>query len=98
MYGSINADPEPLAGVQLRHLRRLAGFSQPALERHAGLSAGRIANVEKGRASFRPWESAKVKLLLFEAMADRAREIAKHLPTGGSARTEGPASAEASSP
>jgi transcriptional regulator with XRE-family HTH domain len=94
MYGSINADPEPLAGVQLRHLRRLAGFSQPALERHTGLSAGRIANVEKGRASFRPWESAKVKLLLFEVMETRARDIAECLRAGGSARAEGPASAE----
>jgi len=89
MYGSINADAEPLAGVQLRDLRRLAGFSQPALERHAGLSAGRIANVEKGRASFRPWESAKVKLLLFEAMATRAREIAECLRAGGPACDEG---------
>jgi transcriptional regulator with XRE-family HTH domain len=96
MYGSINADPEPLAGVQLRHLRRLAGFSQPALARHTGLSAGRIANVEKGRASFRPWESAKVKLLLFEVMETRARDIAECLRAGGSARTEGPASAESS--
>jgi transcriptional regulator with XRE-family HTH domain len=92
MWGSINADAEPLAGVELRDLRRLAGFSQPALERCAGLSAGRVANVEKGRASFRPWESAKVKLLLFEAMADRAREIAKYLPAVGSARSEGESS------
>jgi hypothetical protein len=37
-----------------------------------------------------------VKRLLFEAMADRARELAKHLPAGGSARAEGPSSAESS--
>jgi hypothetical protein len=31
-----------------------------------------------------------VKPLLFEAMADRAAEIAKHLPAGGSARAGRP--------
>jgi integrase len=76
------ANDEPLAGSELRELRVLAGFSQPALERCAGLSAGRVTNVENGRARFRRSEWSKVKRLLFEEMADRAREIAKHIRPG----------------
>jgi len=96
MHGSMSTDDELLAGERLCQLRRLAGFSQPGLERCAGLSAGRVANVENGRARFRPWESSKVKRLLFEAMADRAREIAKYIPAGP-ARAEGSESSAAES-
>jgi transcriptional regulator with XRE-family HTH domain len=81
---------KPLAGDELREIRVLAGFSQPALERCAGLRPGRVTNVENGRARFRSWEWLEVKPLLFEAMADRAAEIAKHLPAGGSARAGRP--------
>lgn len=83
MHGFLSAatdDDEPLAGAQLRELRILAGCSQPALERCSGLSAGRVANVENGRARFRPQEWIKVKALLYEALVDRAREIAKYIP------------------
>jgi hypothetical protein len=44
------------------------------------LSAGRVGNVEKGRARLRPAEAERVKDLLFEEMANRAREIAEYLP------------------
>jgi transcriptional regulator with XRE-family HTH domain len=83
-------DGEALAGKRLREIRELAGFSQPALERCAGLSAGRVANVENGRATFRAWEAEKVKRLLFEEMESRAREIAEHLRSEGSAIGELP--------
>jgi transcriptional regulator with XRE-family HTH domain len=78
-----------LAGAELRGLRVLAGFSQPALERCAGLSTGRVTNVENGRAHFRPWEWAKVKRLLFEEMANRAREIEEHLRAADPAVAQG---------
>jgi transcriptional regulator with XRE-family HTH domain len=81
-------DEKPLAGEELRELRVLAGFSQPALERCAGLSTGRVTSIENGRAHFRPWEWAEVKRLLFEEMGNRARAIAKHLPAGGPALAE----------
>ena len=82
-------DEKPLEGDELRDLRVLAGFSTArSLERCTGLRPGRVTNVESGRARFRSWEWVEVKSLLFEAMADRAREIAKHLPAGGSARSE----------
>jgi hypothetical protein len=87
---SPSEDEKPLAGDELRELRVLAGFSTSrSLERCAGLRPGRVTNVENGRARFRSWEWVEVKALLFEAMADRAREIAKHLPAGGPARAEG---------
>lgn len=73
-------DEKPLAGDELREIRVLAGFSQPALERCAGLSMGRVTSIENGRARFRSWEWVEVKRLLFEAMADRAAELAKYLP------------------
>jgi len=81
---------KPLSGDELRELRVLAGFSTSrSLERCAGLRPGRVTNIENGRARFRSWEWVEVKALLFEAMADRAREIAKHLPAGGSGRAAG---------
>jgi transcriptional regulator with XRE-family HTH domain len=89
---------KPLEGDELRDFRQLAGFSTASsLERCAGLRPGRVANIENGRARFRSWEWVEVKSLLLEAMADRAREIAKHLPAGGAARTEGPKSSAADS-
>jgi len=91
-------DEEPLAGEELRDLRVLAGFSTArSLERCARLRPGRVTNVETGRARFRSWEWVEVKRLLLEEMADRAREIAKHLPAGGPARDEGRASSSAES-
>ena len=93
MRGEFLIDPpeaeKPLAGEELRAIRVLAGFSQPALERCAGLRPGRVTTVENGRARFRSWEWVEVKRLLFEEMANRAAEIAKHLPAGGPARAGG---------
>jgi transcriptional regulator with XRE-family HTH domain len=90
---------KPLAGDELRELRVLAGFSTSrSLERCAGLRPGRVTNVENGRARFRSWEWVEVKSLLFEAMADRAREIARYLPAGGPARAEGRETTAESSP
>jgi hypothetical protein len=91
-------DEKPLEGDELRDLRVLAGFSTArSLERCAGLRPGRVTNVENGRARFRSWEWVEVKSLLLEAMADRAREIAKHLPAGGAAEPGEPKSSAADS-
>lgn len=94
MSGESLIDPleaeKPLAAEDLRELRVLAGFSQPALERCAGLRPGRVTNVENGRGRLHPWEWVKVKRLLFEEMTNRAREIAEHLRSEGSAVGELP--------
>ena len=79
---------KPLAGEELRQRRRLAGFSQPGLERCAGLTAGRVTNVENGRARFRPREWARVRSLLLEEMQARAAEIAECLRSVEPARAE----------
>jgi hypothetical protein len=81
-------DEQSLGSCELRGLRRLAGFSRSELEKRADLSAGRVRAVENGYARLRGWESAKVRCLLFEEMANRLREIAKHLPAVGPARVE----------
>jgi transcriptional regulator with XRE-family HTH domain len=78
-------DEKPLTALELRQLRVLAGFSRSALERSAGLSAGRVRAVENGYLRLHCLESAKLRRLLFEEMANRASEIAKHL---GAGRTE----------
>jgi hypothetical protein len=95
---AFSENEKPLEGDELRDFRQLAGFSTArSLERCAGLRPGRVTNVETGRARFRSWEWVEVKSLLLEAMADRAREIEKHLPAGGPARPEGPKSSAADS-
>ena len=92
-------DDQILTGEQLRRLRRLARFSQPGLERCAGLRDGRVSSVESGRGRLRRGESETVKRLLLEELAFLAREIAKYIPAGGAFRTEGSeTAAESSSP
>jgi transcriptional regulator with XRE-family HTH domain len=72
-------DVKPLTGDELRDLRVLAGFSRSALEKAAGLSAGRVRAIENGYLRLRCWESAEIRELLFKAMQSRAREIEEHL-------------------
>jgi transcriptional regulator with XRE-family HTH domain len=83
-------DEEPLTGEELREIRVLAGLSRSALERSADLSAGRVRAVENGYLRLRRWESAKLRRLLLEEMAKRARAIAQHLRSEGSAISELP--------
>jgi transcriptional regulator with XRE-family HTH domain len=78
-------DEKPLTGDELRDIRVLAGLSRSELEKCADLSPGRVRAIENGYLRLHRWESAKVKRLLFEEMAARAREIAKHFPAGGPA-------------
>src|ERR1700685_538952 len=85
----ITDDDQVLTGQELRRLRRLARFSQPGLERCAGLSDGRVSSVESGRGRLRRWESETVKRLLLEELVVLAREIARYIPAGGSARAAG---------
>jgi len=93
---AFSENEKPFEGEELRDLRQLAGFSTArSLERCAGLGPGRVTSIENGRARFRSWEWVEVKSLLLEAMADRAREIAKYLPAGGVARAEGSESSAA---
>lgn len=93
------ADEDPLTGSELRDLRVLSGLSRSDLEKCADLSPGRVRAIENGYLRLHRWESAKVKRLLLEEMANRAAEIAKHLPDGGAAGPGGSkSSAETSSP
>jgi hypothetical protein len=85
----LSEDEQSLSGCKLRELRLLAGFSRSALEKCVDLSAGRVRAVENGYVRLRGWEAVKVRRLLFEEMANRAREIAKYLPAGGAACAEG---------
>jgi hypothetical protein len=82
-------DETPLTNTELREFRLLAGLTRSELEKCADLSPGRVRAIENGYLRLHRWESAKVKRLLLDVMADRAREIAKHLPAGGPARSEG---------